>query len=151
MPQSLAQVYLHVVFSTKNRYPWLKGNRLQADVHAYISSTLNNMECPCLITGGVEDHVHTLCRFGRTLSIADLVRDIKRASSSMLNDRGGVLSAFHWQSGYGAFSVSPSHVDALKAYIRNQEEHHRQENFQDEYRRLLKKYGLEFDEQYVWD
>ena len=151
MPQSLAQVYLHIVFSTKDRYPWLGTKQLQADTHAYISSTLNNLDCPCLITGGVADHVHTLCRFGRTLSIADLVRDIKRSSSRMLGDRGGVLKGFHWQSGYGAFSISPSHVEGLRAYIRNQEEHHRRESFQDEYRRLLKKYGLEFDEQYVWD
>jgi putative transposase len=151
MPQSLAQIYLHIVFSTKNRYPWLKGKQIQADTHAYISATLNNMDCPCLITGGVEDHVHTLCRLGRTVTVADLARDIKKASSSMLNDRGGALKGFHWQNGYGAFSVSPSHVEPLTVYIQNQEEHHGRESFQDEYRRLLKKYGLEFDERYVWD
>src|SRR5204863_1908227 len=97
------------------------------DVHAYLSATLNNMQCPCLIAGGVEDHVHILCRLARTIAIADVVRDIKKASSSMLGDRGPALRGFHWQNGYGAFSVSPAHVEALKAYIRNQEEHHRQE------------------------
>jgi putative transposase len=151
MPQSLAQVYLHIVFSTKHRYPWLKAKQLQTDVHAYLAATMNNMECPCLIAGGVEDHVHVLARLGRTTSIADLVRDIKKATSSMLTDRGEVLRGFHWQNGYGAFSISPSHVEALTAYIRNQEEHHRRETFQDEYRRLLAKYGLEYDERYVWD
>jgi REP-associated tyrosine transposase len=85
------------------------------------------------------------------VTVADLARDIKKASSSMLNDRGGALKGFHWQNGYGAFSVSPSHVEPLTVYIQNQEEHHRRESFQDEYRRLLKKYGLEFDERYVWD
>jgi len=109
------------------------------------------MQCPCLIAGGVEDHVHILCRLARTIAIADVVRDIKKASSSMLTDRGEALRGFHWQNGYGVFSVSPSHVEALTAYIRNQEEHHRQETFQDEFRRLLKKYGLDYDERYVWD
>jgi putative transposase len=151
MPQSLAQVYLHIVFSTKDRYPWLKSKELQADVHAYMAATLNNMDCPCLIVGGVEDHVHILCRLGRTITIADVVRDIKRASTGMLADRGEALMGFHWQNGYGAFSISPAHVEALTAYIRNQEEHHRKESFQDEYRRLLRKYGMEFDERYVWD
>lgn len=150
MPQSLAQVYLHIVFSTKDRYPWLK-DTIRSDVHAYLAATLNNMNCPCLIVGGVEDHIHLLCRFGRTTTIADLVRDIKKASSSLLHDRGADWKGFHWQNGYGAFSISPSHVEALTAYIRNQEEHHRKESFQDEYRRLLTEYGLEYDERYVWD
>jgi REP element-mobilizing transposase RayT len=124
---------------------------LRADLHAYISATLNNLGCPCLITGGVADHIHTLCRLGRQTTIADIVRDIKKASSSMLHDRDPSLRGFHWQNGYGAFSVSPSHVELLVEYIKNQEEHHRSESFQDEFRRLLKKYGLEFDERYVWD
>lgn len=72
MPQSLAQIYLHIVFSTKNRYPWLQTPDLRADVHAYLSATLNNLDCPCLITGGVADHIHTLCRLGRKTSVADL-------------------------------------------------------------------------------
>jgi REP element-mobilizing transposase RayT len=151
MPQSLAQIYLHIVFSTKDRYPWLKSRPLQADVHAYLSATLNNMECPCLITGGVADHVHILCRLSRTIAIADLVRDIKRSSTKMLTDRDAALRGFHWQNGYGAFSVSPAHVNPLIKYIEAQEEHHRIESFQDEYRRLLRKYGIEFDERYVWD
>jgi putative transposase len=151
MAQSLAQVYLHIVFSTKGRYPWLKSKQLQADTHAYLAATLNHMGCPCLIAGGVADHVHILCRLNRTVSIADLVRDIKKASTNMLTDRGPALLGFHWQNGYGAFSISPSHVDALMEYIRDQEQHHREESFQDEFRRLLKKYGIEYDEQYLWD
>ena len=151
MPQSLAQIYLHIVFSTKDRYPWLRTAELRNDVHAYISATLNNLGCPCLVTGGVADHIHTLCRLGRQTTVADLVRDIKKASSSMLHDRQAELRAFHWQNGYGAFSVSPSHVELPIEYIRNQEEHHQREGFQDEYRRLLKKYDVNYDERYVWD
>src|SRR5689334_12344523 len=115
MPQSLAQVYLHIVFSTKDRYPWLKTMELRQDVHAYLSAMLNPMGCPCLISGGVEDHIHILCRLGRSISIADLVRDIKRASSRMLSDRNESLRGFRWQNGYGAFSISPSHVEAVIA------------------------------------
>ena len=151
MAQSLAQGYLHIVFSTEDRYPWLKNKALREDVHAYLASTLNNMDCPCLIAGGVEDHVHILCRLGRQTTIANLVRDIKKASSSMLHDRDTKLQDFHWQNGYGAFSISPSHVAPLRRYIANQEEHHRRETFQDEFRRLLAKYEIEYDERYVWD
>ena len=98
MPQSLAQIYLHLVYSTKDRYPWLKSKQLQADVHAYLSATLNGRKCPCLKAGGVADHVHILCRLARTITVANLVRDIKKASSSMLNDRGGNLRGFHWET-----------------------------------------------------
>ena len=151
MPQSLAKVYLHVVFSTKNRQPFLKPKRLRTDVHSYLAGTLNNLECPAIIVGGIEDHIHFLCRLSRTVTIADLVRDVKKASSGMLHDRSKSLAGFQWQAGYGAFSISPSHVTAVTNYIRNQEEHHRRVGFQDEYRRLLKKYEVEYDERYVWD
>ena len=151
MPQSLSQVYLHVVFSTKHRAPWLKTQRLQADVHAYLAATLNNLECPAIVVGGIEDHVHFLCRLSRNIKIADLVRDVKKASSGMLHGRSAALADFHWQAGYGAFSISPSHLPAVTNYIRNQEEHHRRVGFQDEYRRLLTKYEIEYDERYVWD
>ena len=109
------------------------------------------LKCPALIVGGVDDHVHTLCRLGKSVEIADLVRDLKRDSSKWVKEERPDLSGFYWQAGYGAFSVSPSHVAALKDYILHQEEHHRRETFQDEFRRLCKKYGLEIDERYVWD
>jgi putative transposase len=117
----------------------------------YLAATLNNLDCPALLVGGVEDHIHALCRLGRQITIANLIRDIKKASSSMLHDRSPQLRRFAWQSGYGAFSISPSHVPALMRYIENQEEHHKTETFQDEFRRLLRKYGIEYDERYVWD
>jgi REP element-mobilizing transposase RayT len=151
MPQSLAQVYLHIVFSTKLRRPFLKSKELRIDVHAYLAATLNNVECPALIVDGVEDHIHALCRLGRKITIANLIRDIKKSSSSMLHDRSAALRQFAWQSGYGAFSISPSHIPALTRYIENQEEHHKTETFQGEFRRLLRKYGIDYDERYVWD
>jgi putative transposase len=99
----------------------------------------------------VEDHVHILCRLSKSLTIPAFLAELKRESSKWIKVRDAGQSAFHWQDGYGAFSVSPSHVDVLDEYIQHQEDHHRQESFQDEFRRLLAKYEVEYDERYVWD
>jgi putative transposase len=151
MPQSLAQIYLHIVFSTKGRRPWLKQDALREELHAYLGGTCNQLDCPVLRVGGVADHVHILCRLGRSITIADLVRELKRESSKWIKSRATAAKEFRWQNGYGAFSISPGHVPGLRAYIDGQEEHHKEETFQDELRRLFKKYGLEWDERYVWD
>jgi putative transposase len=151
MPQSLVQIYAHIVFSTKNRQPLLRDRDFRAQTHAYLAGICKNLDCPALIIGGVEDHVHILCRFGKTIEIATLLRELKRDSSKWIKENDAALNDFHWQAGYGAFSVSPSHVDVLKKYILNQEEHHRRESFQDELRRICRKYDVEIDERYVWD
>jgi REP element-mobilizing transposase RayT len=151
MPQSLAQVYLHIVFSTKERGAYLQNATLREELHKYLGGICRNLDAPSLTVGGVADHVHILCRFSRTLTLADLVRELKRESSKWIKTKSPELSDFHWQDGYGVFSISPSHVGALRAYIANQEEHHKKETFQDEFRRLLNKYGLRYDERYVWD
>lgn len=151
MPQSLAQVYLHVVFSTKNRIPFLKDKPLRAGMHAYLAGACNGLGSPALKVGGVEDHVHILCRLSRTIAMADLVKGVKQESSKWVKGRDAGLGDFYWQDGYGAFSVSPSHLARLEAYIENQEAHHRREDFQQEFLRLLKKYGVEYDERYVLD
>jgi putative transposase len=151
MPQSLAQIYLHLVFSTKDRRPFLQDLLVREEMHHYLGGTSNKLGCPVLRVGGVADHVHILCRLGRTITIADLVKELKRDSSQWAKSMTPELRDFYWQNGYGAFSVSPGHVEDLRAYIANQDEHHRQESFQEEFRRLLTKYGLEWDERYVWD
>ncbi len=151
MSQSLARVYLHVVFSTKNRVPFLTDRRLRNETHAYLAGACRDLGVPSLIVGGVEDHVHISCYMSRTLTMADFVAEIKRESSKWIKTKDKTLADFHWQSGYGIFSFSPSHADDLRRYIENQEEHHRHESFKDEYRRLLKKYDIEYDERYVWD
>ena len=151
MPQSLVQIYVHIVFSTKHRKPFLKDNEFRDRTHRYLAGICKNLKSPAPVVGGVDDHVHILCRLGKTIDIADLIRDLKRDSSKWVKAEQPVLGEFHWQQGYGAFSISPSHVDALKEYIANQEEHHRRESFQDEFRRLCEKYGLDIDERYVWD
>jgi putative transposase len=149
--QSLSQIYLHIVFSTKNRAPFLKDKAFRERVHGFLAGICKNKECPALIIGGVEDHVHILCRFSKNIALKDFLRDLKRDSSAWIKVENLELDDFHWQGGYGAFSISPGHVDALREYIADQEEHHRHETFQDEFRRLCRKYGVEIDERYVWD
>jgi REP-associated tyrosine transposase len=151
MPQSLCQIYLHVVFSTKNRARFLQDRDRRGLVHGYLAGTCKNLESPSLQVGGVEDHVHVLCRLAKMLSVSDLVRELKRESSKWIKELAPDLASFAWQNGYAAFSISPSHVEQLKEYIANQEAHHQTESFQDEMRRLFAKYAIEYDERYVWD
>lgn len=151
MSQSLAQIYLHVVFSTKNRQAYLRRKELRQEMHRYLGGACRNLESPSLQIGGVEDHVHLLCRLSKKMSVSSFVGEVKRESSKWIKTKAATLEGFHWQDGYGAFSLSPSHVEAVTEYIANQEQHHREESFQDEFRRLLKKYGIAYDERYVWD
>jgi len=138
-------------FSTKDRQSFLQDPGLRDELHKNLGGTCNRLECPVLRVGGVADHVHILCQLGRTIAIADLVKELKRDSSQWVKPKSPHLVELYWQNGYGAFSVSPSHVELVREYIANQEEHHRTVTFQEEFRRLLKKYGLEWDERYVWD
>jgi REP-associated tyrosine transposase len=151
MPQSLVQLYVHVVFSTKNRAPFVKDPDFRERTRTYLQGICSNQDSPSLRVGGTEDHVHILFRLSKTLDVAALIRELKRDSSKWIKENSPQLADFHWQKGYGAFSASPSHVPALIEYITNQEDHHRRESFQDEFRRLCKKYGVEIDERYVWD
>jgi len=151
MSQSFAQIYLHIVFSTKNRNPFLHDPTIRDEILCGLGGECNKLGCPVIRVGGVADHVHILCHLARAISVMDLIKEIKRESSQWIKPKSRDLADFYWQKGYGAFSISPSHVPELCAYIANQEEHHRTESFQDEFRRLLTKYGLEWDERYVWD
>jgi REP element-mobilizing transposase RayT len=151
MSQSLSQVYLHLVFSTKFRRPDFSNLPFRERLHRYLAGACHHLDSPAVIVGGIEDHIHILCRLSKTIEIATMLRELKRESSKWVKDECPRLSDFHWRSGYGAFSISPSHVPALTNYIANQAEHHRHESFQDEFRRLCRKYGVEIDERYAWD
>lgn len=150
MPQSLSRVLVHLVFSTKHRERFLTPS-IQKELHPYLAGTLDRIDCPSLQVGGVEDHVHLLFGLSRTRTVAEVVEKLKTSSSKWLKAKEARFAAFHWQSGYGAFSVSQSDAGKVVDYIRNQEEHHRKLTFQDEYRRLLERYRVSFDERYVWD
>ena len=151
MPQSLANVLVHIVFSTKSRYPFLTDKDIRNEMHAYIGGTCNKLDCRVLTVGGVADHVHILCALTRNLSLSKIVGEIKRGSSKWIKTKGKMLSKFSWQNGYGAFSVGQTEFERVRAYIAGQEEHHRKRSFEDEYRGFLKDYGIEYDERYVWD
>jgi REP element-mobilizing transposase RayT len=151
MSQSLVQIYTHLVFSTKHRKLYLQEDALREKLHAYLAGACKNLDSPSLLIGGAADHVHILCRLGKTVSVSVLTRELKRESSKWIKEESPPLVRFHWQNGYGAFSISPSHIEDLKRYIASQPEHHKRETFQDEFRRLCRKYGLDIDERYVWD
>ena len=151
MPKSLSAVYIHLVFSTKERRPFLRDESLRDNLYAQLGGISKTLECPPLIVGGVEDHVHMLCRFSRTITQAEWVKEVKRVSNGWLKEQGLGYRDFEWQGGYADFSVSQSNLDQVKEYIASQEEHHRRMTFQDELRALLRKHEIEFDERYVWD
>jgi len=150
MPQSLSRILVHLVFSTKNREPLLTPE-IRNELHPYLAGTLDNLDCPSLQVGGLDDHVHLFLGLSRTRTTAHLVETLKTTSSNWLKTKAAALAGFHWQSGYGVFSVSQSDADAVVAYIQNQANHHRKMTFQDEYRRLLERHHVTFDERYVWD
>ena len=151
MPQSLSAVYVHLVFSTKDRRPFLRDKSARTALHAYLGGVSKSLECPPLLVGGVEDHVHLLCRFGRTITQAEWVKELKRVSNVWLKDQGPDYAEFEWQGGYADFSVSHSNLEQVNQYIAGQDEHHRKITFQDELRARLRRHEMEFDERYVWD
>ena len=151
MAQSLAKILIHLVFSTKERRPFLRDQPLREEVHRYLGGILTHLECQPLIIGGVEDHVHLLFAHSRTVTVADVVKELKRGSTVWLKTKSPALSEFAWQNGYGVFSIGQSQVEDVRAYIAGQEEHHRKISFQEEFRRLLQRYEIAFDERYVWD
>ena len=150
MPQSLASVYLHVVFSLKNRAPFITPD-LARRLHQYLAATALGNGTKALDIGGMPDHIHLLLSFGREVTIADTVKTLKAGSSRWVHDTFSSRHEFAWQNGYGVFSVGYPELGAVRAYITGQEEHHRQTTFQDEYRELLRRHGMEWDDRFVWD
>ena len=152
MSQSFARVLVHLIFSTKNREPFIDDS-IMPSLHAYIMGIFDEIGCPSIQVGGVSDHVHLVFGLSRTYTIAQVVETVKTSSSKWIKaaERGQRYANFHWQSGYGAFSVSQSGLDDVIAYVRNQAEHHKEMTFQDEYRRFLERYKVDYDERYVWD
>ena len=152
MPQSLANVTLHFVFSTKHRQPLLKPKSLRDQWYAYMATVLrDNVDSPAIIIGGVEDHVHVLVNLSRSYAIKDVVQEMKTETSKWIKKQSPELHPFAWQAGYGVFSVSQSIVPSCKSYIAHQEEHHKKTTFQEEFRDMCKRAGIEIDERYVWD
>jgi putative transposase len=151
MSQSLANILVHTVFSTKERRPFLRDKALREELHSYLGGILTNLGCQPIIVGGVEDHVHLLCALSRTCEAAAMVKEAKRGSSLWVKTKSSDIRDFAWQSGYGIFSIGFSQIPSVRDYIASQEEHHRKVSFQDEFRQFLRRYEITFDERYVWD
>lgn len=149
MPQSFAAMYVHIVYSTKHREPRLQEAWAER-LHEFTGGILRKRQGSLLAAGGVADHLHLLVSLGREWALADLMRDVKAATSKWVHDHFGDL-AFAWQTGYGAFSVSSSSLEAVKEYLARQKEHHQRQSFQEELRELLRRHGLTWDERYIWD
>lgn len=142
MPQSLTQLYVRLVFSTKDRAPFLADADVRDRVHACLAGACKSQRSPAAHIGGTEDHLHALCRLAKTLTVADLLCELKRELSKWVKATWPQLAEFYWQSGYGAFSISSGHVEGVERYLEGQTEHHRRETFQDELRRICRSYGV---------
>ena len=149
MPQSLAQNYLHIVFQTKNRAPLILPE-IEGALYEYMGGICKNLESPSLIIGGHRDHVHILCRLSKIMSLSEFTQKIKSTSSKWVKSKSPSLNNFYWQDGYGAFSVSQSHIEVLINYIKNQHLHHQKISFKEEYLKLLTKYNVEYNPDYLF-
>ncbi len=150
MAQSLANVLIHLIFSTQGRRPFIHPN-IAPHLYAYMVGSARQYNVMVYEIGGIEDHIHLLFSLPRTLSLSKCVEEIKKGSSKWMKTQGDCYQDFAWQNGYGAFSIGQSNVDALRAYIQNQKQHHQRLSFQDELRQFLEKYKVKFDEKYIWD
>lgn len=150
MPQSLANVLLHLTFSTKGRHRLIRPET-EDELHRYLAGACRDLGCPAHEVGGTDDHVPIFFSLSRTITIARFVEEVKKPSSKWLKTKGEAYRGFAWQGGYGIFSIGQSGFADLRAYIQDQKKHHRHMTFQDEFRALCRKYGVEIDEGYVWD
>lgn len=150
MSQSLSSILVHLVFSTKNRERFVIP-AIETQLFPVIATIFNELKSPSLAINGTSDHLHVLFSLSRTMRIADLVEEVKTSTSKWIKTKGPEFRNFHWQRGYGAFSVGQTEVARVKRYIGQQKEHHKRVTFQDEYRQFLRSSGIPFDERYVWD
>lgn len=150
MPGTFSQIYIQVVFAVKTREN-LIANNWKTDLHKYISGIIKGKEQKPIIVNGMPDHVHAFIGLRPAMPVADIVRDIKNNSSNFINDHKFVKGKFCWQEGYGAFSYSHSHINKVYDYILRQEEHHKKKTFREEYMTLLKKFEINYDEQYLFE
>ena len=150
MPQSLARLHVHLIFSTKHRERVIT-EAVRDSLHAYMATVLQNLGCAPVLINSVEDHVHILFELAPTVPVSQAVEEVKKSSSKWIKTQGAEFAGFAWQAGYGAFAVSESNVPTVRDYIAGQQEHHRRKSFQEEYRAFLEKHRVTFDERYVWD
>ena len=151
MAQSLSNLLVHLIFSTKERRLLLADATFRSAMHRYLARVSAKLDCPVVCVGGSTDHIHCLARQARTITTAEWVKELKRVSSQWAKSQGASLRDFQWQAGYGSFAVSQSLSGKVQRYIEGQLEHHRRVDFQSEFRALLSAHGIAYDERYVWD
>lgn len=145
------QLLYHIVFRTKERRLLLREDDFRDSVWRYMAGITSNLQGHALRIGGFYDHAHLLLRIPAKIAVADFVRQIKANTSKHINEKQGSRLKFHWQDGYGAFTVSPSKMNAVSAYIDGQLEHHRKRTFQEEYLKMLADHEVEYDPKYLWE
>lgn len=150
MANTFTQIYVHIVFSVKGRQNLIQKS-WKDELHKYICGVVNGKEQKVYAIGGMTDHSHLLVSIKPTISISDLVRDIKANSSKWINEKQYVVGKFQWQEGFGAFSYGQSQLDIVITYINNQEQHHEQKTFKDEYIELLQRFNIIYDEKYLFE
>ena len=150
MAQTLVSLMVHVIFSTKNRERIITPE-IEPELFAYVGGNLKNHESRLLDAGGTADHVHLLVSQSKNVSLSSLMKDVKKDSSSWIKTKRISFRNFHWQDGYGAFSIGKSDIPELKEYIAGQKEHHRKRTFQEELIEFLEEYGVAYDERYLWN
>ena len=150
MAGTFSQIYIQIVFAVKGRENLLD-KKWREEVFKYMTGIIKAKGQKSIIVNGVGDHVHVFIGFKPAMALSDFVRDIKNNSSKFINDKKLVKGKFSWQEGYGAFSYSHSHIENVYQYILNQEEHHKQKTFKEEYSDFLEKFEVEHDEKYLFD
>ncbi|OJU74482.1 MAG: transposase [Bacteroidetes bacterium 47-18] len=150
MAGTFSQIYIQYVFAVKNRQNLLSQS-WRAEVFKYIAGIIKGKNQKPIIVNGVADHVHVFVGLKPSMSIADLVRDIKNNSSNYINAQKWVRGKFSWQEGYGAFSYAHSQIEDVYQYIANQEEHHRKKTFKEEYLEFLRRFEIDYNDQYLFD
>lgn len=150
MSQSFTKNYIHIIFSTQKRYPFINDN-IKEDLFLYMEGICKKLECYPVIVGGCKDHIHILCILSGKMALMKLIEEVKSYSSRWIKTKGSFYKYFYWQKGYGAFSVNPSDIETVKDYIMNQEKHHESRSFQKEFLVFLEKSNIEYDERFLWD
>jgi putative transposase len=150
MAGTYSQIYLHVVFAVKGRENVIS-LKWKDELHKYIAGIIRNKEQKPIIVNGMSDHIHLFIGLRPSMAISDLVRDIKNNSSNFINEKKWLKGKFSWQEGYGVFSYSHSQMDTIYNYIQDQEAHHNKKSFRDEYTEILKKFNVEYKEEYLFD
>jgi len=149
MGQSLVKNYIHIIFSTKNRISYIS-EEMEVEVFSYIAGLCKAKDCSVQKVGGYNNHIHILCSLSKNLTLVELIRFIKSNSSKWITEKFGIQK-FHWQVGYGTFSVSPKDIQLVIDYISTQKEHHKTKSFQDELLLFLNKYNIDYNEKYLWE